>query len=87
LKVDGATHTSLKYSEFRTHVRNLAKILHKDFNVGPGGDVIICSKNDLYFYVPLYAASALGALVYSIPAYSHGQYTYKAMISKFLLLV
>jgi acyl-CoA synthetase (AMP-forming)/AMP-acid ligase II len=63
----------LKYSQFRAHVRKLAEIFLREFGVGPGSAVIICSKNDLYFYVPMYAASALGAVVYSIPAYSHGQ--------------
>ena len=71
-QIDGSTGETLTYLDFKRSVNSLATIFRNEFNVVSGSSVLICSNNNVLFNVPLYAASAAGALVYSIPSYSHG---------------
>jgi acyl-CoA synthetase (AMP-forming)/AMP-acid ligase II len=73
-QIDGTTGQSVSYADARTLVRKLAVVFRQEFCVGPTSSVVVCSRNDLFFFVPVLAASSLGATVYSVPDYSHGTY-------------
>jgi hypothetical protein len=59
--------------DFKRSVITLSIVLRERFNVVPGSSVLVCSKSNVLFNVPVYAASAAGALVYSVPTYCHGK--------------
>lgn len=71
-QVDATTGESFKYSEFKMLVQHIAGVLVEEYKIKPRSSVICCSKNDLYYFIPVYAALAVDAVVYTIPAYSRG---------------
>ncbi|CAG0922456.1 unnamed protein product [Notodromas monacha] len=71
LFIDGSTDDTLTYAQFFERAKRLSSFFHLNAGVQKGSKVIVCCKNNLNFYVPVYGASALGAIVFIVPVFSH----------------
>ncbi|CAG0920513.1 unnamed protein product [Notodromas monacha] len=67
LWIDGSTDEQISNVEFLRRTKSIARILREEFGVKRGSVVLFCSKNDLQYYIPVYATFALGAIAYQIP--------------------
>ncbi|CAG0920514.1 unnamed protein product [Notodromas monacha] len=65
LFIDATTDERLSYSKFLHNVNNLITILRDCYGVRRGSVIVICS-NDLFYYVAVFAAMALGGIVYQV---------------------
>ncbi|CAG0920316.1 unnamed protein product [Notodromas monacha] len=68
--IDGATDEKISFQSFLTMVKKTAAVLKEKYGVGPGSVMLVCSKNDINFFIPVYAAVALGAVAFTVPDYS-----------------